>query len=192
MTSHHGLYGEAELFFSRMWPSTDGPTSDRFDFAGDVHLQGTAERWVKMMKELTTPEEYTFTTFPSEGDEMIIIKDIPFTSLCAHHLVPFVGVCHIGYVPFQQMAGLSKFARLVKANSRDLTVQERLTTAIAADLERKLEPLGVAVYMEAEHMCMTIRGVQTPGTKTITSHMAGVFADHSKLARSEFLAMIKS
>jgi GTP cyclohydrolase I len=182
--AHHTIWEAATHFFTLIW-------GNRFDWQEDQHYKGTPERWAKMMKELTTPEEFEFTTFESTDDEMIIVKDIPFVSLCAHHMVPFVGVCHIGYVPQGKIAGLSKFARLVKNRARDLTVQEELTTSIANALEVALRPRGVAVYMEAEHMCMTIRGVQAPGTTTITSKMTGCFGDHSKLARQEFLSAIQ-
>lgn len=155
----------------------------------DDHLKDTPARFVNMLRELTTPEKYEFTMFDSKSDEMVIIRDIPFTSLCAHHLVPFMGYAHIGYIPNGKIAGLSKFARLVRAKAHRLSVQEELTSMIADELEEKLNPLGVAVVMEAEHLCMTIRGVQTPGTKTVTSSMKGAFADHDKLARSEFMSL---
>lgn len=156
----------------------------------DEHFQKTPERFVKMLRELTTPEPFEFTTFESKADEMIVVKDINFVSVCAHHIVPFMGKCHIGYVPAGQIAGLSKFARLVKNSAKDLTVQEELTNRIGDELIDKLDPKGVAVVMEAEHLCMTIRGVQSPGTKTVTSKMTGVFADHDRLARQEFMNLI--
>ena len=162
---------------------------DRFDL-GNAHFNRTPQRFIDMLRELTRQEPFEFTTFESHHDEMVIIKDIDFVSLCAHHIVPFVGKCHIAYVPKGKLAGLSKFARVVKSASKDLTVQEDLTGKIADFLQRSLDPLGVAVVMEAEHMCMTIRGVQAPGTKTITSVMKGVFADHTRMARSEFLQLI--
>jgi GTP cyclohydrolase I len=146
-----------------------------------------------MLEELTTAEEFEFTTFDNDlrKDEMIVIKDIPFVSLCAHHLIPFAGYAHIGYIPIKVIAGLSKFPRAVKFWSKGLWTQEDLTDAIAHYLDDMLlEPLGVAVVMEAEHMCMTIRGVQTPGVKTITSTMLGAFLDPAKLARTEFFRHI--
>jgi GTP cyclohydrolase I len=154
------------------------------------HLRGTPMRFVSMLREMTTPDQFDFTTFESTSDEMVIIKDIAFSSLCAHHIIPFVGVAHVGYVPKGKIAGLSKIARLVKNLSKALTVQEELTYRIAGQLHGFLDPAGVAVVMEAEHMCMTIRGVQSPGTKTITSRMTGVFADHDRQARNEFLQLI--
>jgi GTP cyclohydrolase IA len=157
------------------------------------HGRDTARRFVQMLQELTTPEEYKFTTFPSnQVDEMIVELDIPFVSLCNHHVVPFFGVCHIAYVPGDQVAGLSKFARTVKYFAASLTVQEELTDSITQFLNDKLEPKGVGVIMEAEHLCMTIRGVKSPGTKTRTAKMMGVFADHNRTAKAEFLAAVNS
>lgn len=158
----------------------------------DDHGRGTAARFVRMLSELTTPEEFEFTCFPNEDkvDEMVIVKDIPFVSVCNHHIVPFVGVAHIGYIPDKKIVGLSKFARVVRFYAKQLQVQERLTDQVANFLEENLAPVGVAVVMEAEHMCMTIRGVQTPGSKTITSSMKGVFGDHERTAKAEFLNRI--
>lgn len=166
-------------------------TSDRFDW-NSQHMEKTPERFVKMLRELTTPEEFEFTTFHSSADEMIVIRDIDFVSVCAHHIVPFIGKAHIAYVPQGKIAGLSKFARLVKNLAKDLTVQEELTTRIANALYLELDPKGIAVVMQAEHLCMTIRGVQSPGTLTVTSSMMGVFADHTRLARQEFMSIIQS
>jgi GTP cyclohydrolase I len=156
----------------------------------DDHGAGTPERFVRMLCELTTPQEFTFTSFPSEGDEMIVMKDIPFVSVCNHHVIPFVGKAWVGYVPNGNIVGLSKLARTVQFYARRLQVQERLTEQIAQRIEQELRPLGVAVLLEAEHFCMTVRGVQTPGTTTITSKMTGVYADHSKTAKAEFLGLI--
>jgi GTP cyclohydrolase IA len=156
------------------------------------HGRDTARRFVQMLIELTTPEEYNFTTFPADYDEMIIVRDITFVSLCNHHVVPFNGVAHIGYVPDERMAGLSKFARAVKYFSASLQVQEELTSDIAEFLNNVLKPKGVIVMMEAEHLCMTIRGVQSPGAMTRTTCVKGVFADHTKTAKAEFLSAINS
>lgn len=157
----------------------------------DEHGLRTPERFVKMLSDLTTPQDFEFTSFPSEDmHDMIIVEKIPFVSMCNHHVVPFVGYAHIAYVPDQNMAGLSKFARCVKYYAASLQVQERLTTQIANRIELALNPLGVGVVLKAEHMCMTIRGVQTPGTKTTTSTMRGVFADHERTAKSEFLQFL--
>jgi GTP cyclohydrolase I len=160
------------------------------DFA-HPELERTPERWVRMMVELSTPEPFEFTVFNSLVDEIVVVQDIPFVALCAHHLVPFIGTCHVGYVPNGKIAGLSKFARLVQHHAKGLWNQESLNNTIAIDLEQRLQPQGVAVIMSAEHLCMTIRGVQTPGTRTTTSSMRGVFADHSRQARAEFLSLLR-
>jgi GTP cyclohydrolase IA len=156
------------------------------------HGQRTPVRFLQMLKELTTPEAFNFTVFENDRgiDEMITVQAIPFASLCNHHVIPFVGYAHIAYVPDKYIAGLSKFARAVKYFSRQLQVQENLTHDIANFLEQKLDPQGLAVIMEAEHMCMTLRGAQAPGTKTRTADMRGCFSDHTKTAKSEFLATI--
>lgn len=133
-----------------------------------------------------------FKTFENEEyGGMVIVKDIPVTSLCEHHLVPFVGHAHIGYFPGEKIVGLSKFARVVNAYARRLQVQERLTRQICAAIEENLKPRGVIVVVEAEHMCMTIRGVQTPGTKTITSEVTGRFNDNLDGEKEEFLRLLK-
>lgn len=173
-----------QSFFQIVW----GP--HRYDWASE-HRRDTPKRFMSTLRELTNRVPFEFTTFDaSNNDEMIVVKDIKFVSLCAHHVIPFMGVCHIAYIPNREMAGLSKFARLVKWHSADLTVQENLTQAISDDLGRLLNPIGHAVVMEAEHMCMAIRGVQSPGTTTITSSMMGAFADHTRQARAEFLQLI--
>lgn len=157
----------------------------------DAHGRTTPKRFAAMLRELTTPEEFEFTTFDNENyDEIITVQDIPFVSLCNHHVVPFAGVANIGYIPNEKMAGLSKFARCVKYYAKSLQVQERLTHQIMERICEELDPLGAMVVLEAEHMCMTIRGVQTPGTRTTTSAVHGVFADHSKSAKDEFLRLI--
>jgi GTP cyclohydrolase I len=164
---------------------------DRFDWDSE-HFERTPERFVTMLRELTDQKEFNFTMFDAGNiDEMVVIKNIDFVALCAHHIVPFMGKCHIGYIPLKHMAGLSKFARLVKYHAANLTVQEQLTQTICDDLGERLNPAGVMVVMEAEHLCMTIRGVQSPGTTTITSAVTGVFADHTRQARAEFLNLIK-
>jgi GTP cyclohydrolase IA len=154
----------------------------------DLHGADTPSRFVAMLRELTTPDPIKWKTFPNDGmDEMIIVRNIPFVSLCNHHVIPFIGKADIGYVPDKLVAGLSKFARVVSHFSSALQVQERLTMQIADFLVENLQPRGVGVVMEAEHLCMTIRGVQAPGTKTYTAAMKGVFADHSRTAKMEFL-----
>lgn len=157
----------------------------------DGHGARTPARFAAMLRELTTPQEFEFTTFDADGsDEIILQKDIPFTSLCNHHVIPFYGVAHVAYIPDQQLVGLSKLARTVQYYSKALQVQERLTRQIAERLMEELNPLGAAVIVEAEHMCMTIRGVQTHGTRTTTSAMLGVFADHDKTAKAELMQLL--
>jgi GTP cyclohydrolase I len=156
------------------------------------HMQRTPERFVRMLRELTTPDAFEFTTFDNtEGlDEMIALTKIPFYTLCAHHIVPFYGYAYVAYIPQNRIAGLSKIPRTVKALAKGLKVQENLTVEIADFLEAKLEPLGVAVVLKAEHLCMAMRGVQAAGVLTTTSAMRGVFADHSRTAKAEFMAGI--
>jgi GTP cyclohydrolase I len=156
------------------------------------HRAKTPARFVAMLLELTTKEEFEFTTFQNENEksEMISVGPIPFVTLCAHHVVPFYGSAYIGYVPEDLVAGLSKFARLVRQTSKGLWTQEALTSYIADQLYGHLDPKGVAVVLRAEHMCMSIRGVKQPGVITTTSDMRGVFADHSRLARQEFFELV--
>lgn len=165
-----------------------------YDWVSDPEMADTPKRFLRMMLELTDRSKagFNFTTFDNPGtDEMVIIKDIRFVTLCAHHLAPFVGTCHIGYVPGSKIAGLSKFPRLVNFWSKGLWTQEALTQTIANDLaELLIDPVGVAVVMTAQHQCMSLRGVQAHGATTDTLAMKGCFADHAKLARSEFLSRI--
>lgn len=162
------------------------------NFLEHEHMQRTPERFVNMLRELTTPEVFEFTVFDNtQGlDEMITLEGIPFYTLCAHHIVPFFGYAHVAYIPQNSIAGLSKIPRAVKALAKGLNVQENLTVDIADFLEAKLEPLGVAVVLKAEHLCMAMRGVQAPGVITTTSAMRGVFADHARTAKAEFLGGI--
>lgn len=158
----------------------------------DAHGKDTPVRFVEMLRELTTPKPIKFTTFPNEGfDEMIVTERIPFRSLCEHHVIPFVGTAAVGYVPGERIVGLSKFARVVHHFASALQVQERLTKQIAEFLDTKLMPRGVAVLLEAEHLCMTIRGAQVPGAVTRTAVMKGVFADHERTAKMEFFEHLR-
>ena len=128
--------------------------------------------------------------FDEEYDDMIIVKDIEFYSLCEHHVLPFFGRCHVGYIPQKKIVGISKIPRIVDMFSRRLQLQERLTYQIAQTLQKKLGPLGVAVVMDAQHMCMMIRGVEKQHSKTLTSVMLGAFRNESS-TRAEFMECIQ-
>ena len=149
-------------------------------------LEETPRRVADAYAELLTPQPFQATTFPNDDgyDELIVARAIPFHSLCMHHLLPF-GVAHIGYLPRERIIGLSKLGRVVELYARDLQIQERLTTQIADWLERELEPKGVGVVLEAEHLCMSLRGVQF-GAKTVTSALRGLVRDDARTARSSW------
>jgi GTP cyclohydrolase IA len=153
-------------------------------------LQETPRRMADAYTELLTPKPFRATTFPNdEGyDELIVARAIPFHSLCMHHLLPFHGVAHIGYLPSERIIGLSKLGRVVELFARDLQIQERMTTQIARWLQRELEPKGVGVVLEAEHLCMSLRGVQKLGAKTVTSALHGSLRNDAR-TRQEFLAL---
>ncbi len=153
-------------------------------------LRETPRRMVDAYAELLTPAPFRPTTFPNEDgyDELVLVRSIPFHSLCMHHLLPFYGVAHVGYLPGQRIIGLSKLARVVELFARDLQVQERLTTQIAGWVQQHLEPKGVGVVLEAEHLCMSLRGVQTPRATTVTSALHGLIRDDPR-TRQEFLSL---
>ena len=153
-------------------------------------LRDTPRRMVEAYAELLTPDPFRPTTFPNDQgyDELVLVRSIPFHSLCMHHLLPFHGVAHVGYLPGRRIVGLSKLARVVELFARDLQVQERLTTQIADWIQEQLEPKGVGVVLEAEHLCMSMRGVQTFGAKTVTSALHGLVRDDPR-TRQEFLAL---
>jgi GTP cyclohydrolase IA len=153
-------------------------------------LRETPRRVADAYAELLTPQPFRATMFDNnEGyDELIVARAIPFHSLCMHHLLPFQGVAHIGYLPGDRIIGLSKLARVVEQFARDLQIQERMTTQIAGWLERELEPRGVGVVLEAEHLCMSLRGVQKLGARTVTSALRGLVRDDAR-TRQEFLAL---
>jgi len=155
-------------------------------------LEETPRRIAAMYAELLSPAPFNATTFPNDGgyDELVVARDIPFHSLCEHHLLPFTGVAHVAYLPGERILGLSKLARVVDYFARALQVQERLTTQVAGWLQRELEPKGVGVVIEAEHLCMSLRGVQKPGAKTVTSTLHGLVRDDPR-TRQEFLALTK-
>ncbi len=156
----------------------------------DPGLRETPRRVAAAFAELLTPEPFNLTTFPNdEGyDELVLVRDIPFQSLCMHHLLPFHGVAHVAYLPEERIVGLSKLARVVEYYARDLQVQERLTKQVAAFIQDTLAPKGVGVVLEAEHMCMSLRGVQKPGARTVTSALYGLVRDDPR-TREEFLSL---
>ena len=158
-------------------------------------LLKTPERVAKALKFMTAGYTQDIDTllngamFPIEYDEMVIVKDIDFFSMCEHHLLPFFGKCHVGYLPNKKVVGLSNIPRLVDTFSRRLQVQERLTVQIAETLKQKLNANGVAVVMEARHLCMMMRGVEKQNTLAVTSSMLGVFRNQLQ-TREEFLKLI--
>jgi GTP cyclohydrolase IA len=156
------------------------------------HLRETPRRVAKAYAELLSPRPFNATTFPNDEayDQLVIVGEIPFQSLCAHHLLPFQGKAHIAYLPGERLVGLSKLARVVELYARRLQLQERLTTQVADWLDEHLEPRGVGVVLEAEHLCMSLRGVQTAGAKTVTSALRGLVRDDPR-TRQEFLSLIK-
>ena len=160
-------------------------------------LDRTPERVEKALRYFTSgyaqdvKEVLNDAMFVEDYDEMVIVKDIDFSSLCEHHLLPFIGKVHVAYMPQRKIVGLSKIPRLVEMFSRRLQVQERLTTQIANTLNEALQPRGVAVVVEAIHLCMLMRGVEKQNSKAITSAMLGAFRDRPE-TRAEFMELIKS
>jgi GTP cyclohydrolase IA len=153
-------------------------------------LQGTPGRMARAYAELFTPRPFQLTTFPNEEgyDELVLARAIPMRSVCEHHLLPFVGVAHVGYLPGGRILGLSKLARIVEHFARRPQVQERLTKQIADWLDGQLHPKGVGVVIEAEHTCMTLRGVKAVGSSTVTSTLLGSLREDAR-SRQEFFAL---
>jgi GTP cyclohydrolase I len=159
-------------------------------------LLDTPKRVAKMYAEAfegldVDEEQYFETVFSEDHEEIVLVKDIPFYSMCEHHLVPFFGKAHVAYIPRGgRVVGLSKLARALEAVARRPQLQERITSTVADAIMKKLDPHGVVVVVEAEHMCMTMRGVKKPGAKTVTSAVRGIFANDSA-ARAEVFSLIK-
>lgn len=155
-----------------------------------AHLSDTPRRVADAFAELLTPRPFSPTTFPNdEGyDELVLARSIPFHSLCEHHLLPFKGIAHVGYLPGERILGLSKLARIVELFARELQVQERLTQQVADWLHSNLAPKGVGVILEAEHLCMSLRGVRAPGSLTVTSALHGILRNDHR-SRNEFFAL---
>jgi GTP cyclohydrolase I len=156
----------------------------------DEHTRDTPRRVAAAYAELLTPRPFNLTTFPNDEhyDELVVARDIPFHSLCQHHLLPFKGVAHVGYLPGDRVVGLSKLARVVELFARRLQVQERLTKQIADCLQERLAPKGVGVVLEAEHLCMSLRGVRAQGSVTTTSAVHGLLRDDAR-SRAEFFSL---
>ena len=159
-------------------------------------LQATPERVARALRELTdgygmrASDVIANAVFDQDYDEMVLVKDIPFYSLCEHHMLPFFGSCHVGYLPKGKVVGLSKIPRLVGIFAHRLQLQERMTTEIAEALNGELAPKGVGVVVEARHLCMEMRGVQKPGGQLITSCMLGTFRKDAR-TRAEFLDLVR-
>jgi GTP cyclohydrolase IA len=183
----------AQIDYERM----EGAIAELLDALGvdltDESLRDTPRRVAAAYSELLTPLPFEATTFPNdEGyDELVVARSIPFHSLCEHHLLPFTGVAHVAYLPGDRIVGLSKLGRVVESFARRLQVQERMTVQIADWVEEYLQPRGVGVVLEAEHLCMSLRGVQKPGTITVTSALHGIVRDDAR-TRQEFLAFTRS
>lgn len=158
------------------------------------HLKDTPRRFAKAIIDLTTPFDFEFTTFPNDSmhpiNQMVVVQDIDFYTLCAHHMLPFFGKAHIAYIPHSKVVGLSKLARTVVHFMRGLNIQEEMTQDIADYLDEQLEPKGVAVVLQGQHMCMGMRGVERPNAITTTSALTGVFLDPERGARNEFLTLV--
>lgn len=155
-------------------------------------VAATPGRMARALAEMLTPPEFEMTTFPNdEGyDELVLVQDIPVRSLCEHHMLPFVGIAHVGYLPGERILGLSKLARTVDHHARGAQTQEGLTQRIAEQLHASLGAKGVGVVVEAEHTCMSLRGVRVPATRTVTSALLGRLRD-DPATRAEFLALTR-
>jgi GTP cyclohydrolase I len=186
----HGTFDTARLRASVI--ETLGAIGEDPDREG---LRETPRRIAEMYEEIfgglaIDPRKYLGVTFEVAHDEMVLLRNIPFYSMCEHHFLPFHGEAHVGYVPDGRVVGISKLARVVEGFARRPQIQEQLTTQIADAIMEVLEPDGVAVVIEAEHLCMTMRGVKKPGSRMITSAMRGTFRK-SQVTRAEFLLLVR-
>src|SRR5450631_2232669 len=156
------------------------------------HLADTPRRVAESFNEMLTPREFDLTTFPNDEnyDELVLARSIPVQSLCEHHMLPFTGVAHVGYLPGERILGLSKLARVVELFASGLQVQERLTVQVASGLQEHLAPKGVGVLIEAEHTCRSLRGVQATGSRTITSSGRGLLRENAA-SRQEFFMLTR-
>jgi GTP cyclohydrolase I len=184
------IRGRAEIDLVRAERAVEELLAALGQDTGDEHTRDTPRRVAAAYAEMLTPRSFNLTTFPNdEGyDELVLARDIPFHSLCQHHMLPFKGVAHVGYLPGERILGLSKLARVVELFARRLQVQERLTKQVADWLHDQLAPKGVGVVMEAEHLCMSLRGVQASGTRTVTSALHGLLRTDAR-SRAEFCAL---
>lgn len=159
----------------------------------DPQLHDTPRRVAAAFAEMLSPAAFSLTSFANDDhyDELVVVRDIAVHSLCAHHMLPFVGVAHVAYLPGERILGLSKLARVVDLFARGLQIQERLTVQIGDWLTEHLQPRGVGVVIEAEHLCMTLRGIHAHGAKTVTSSLRGQVRDDGR-TRAEFLALTRS
>ena len=158
----------------------------------DLNMIETPRRMAHAYAEMLAVPEFDMTTFGNDEayDELVLVENIPVHSLCEHHMLPFVGVAHVGYLPGERILGLSKFARLVDFHARNAQTQERLTKRIADHLQRQLAPYGVGVVIEAEHTCMSLRGARVAGARTVTSALFGQLRD-DPASRAEFLSLAR-
>jgi GTP cyclohydrolase IA len=161
------------------------------DTSGEA-MSGTPGRMARAYAEFFSPRPFNLTTFPNEEgyDELVLARNIPMRSVCQHHLLPFTGVAHVGYLPGDRILGLSKLARIVEHFAARPQVQERLTKQIADWLTEQLDPRGVGVVIEAEHTCMTLRGVRAAGSNTVTSTLLGTLREDAR-SRNEFFALTR-